>query len=421
MKTAGPEGKTQSPSRQQEKSREQCVTQTELAVDEHLVADKVHSELARMFNERMIASAFAAPLGIGFLAWLQAEAAGPQQALLWTMVMIALELLIIGFGAAFRKTSLEGRNPHIWLQAQLACCGAVGLAWGAATWVVWSPDKFLYYIIALCVLVGVSFSSLVVMTPMRFGMRAFLMGIGALPLLQLLTIDTPINRELGAGWLIMIGIQLWYAVDLRHELVQQIDSSVRNGLLVQRLQQVGLELTRANTDLNLAMGQLNQLLTFDQLTGAYSRRHFMDELERQVAHATRHGAALSLIMLDLDHFKQINDQHGHAVGDRVLREAAVQVQGQLRDGDLLGRVGGEEFLVLLPMTGGAQAARLAERLRAALEAVRLGEGDLTIQLTGSFGVAALTVNEEAGAWLRRVDQALYLAKTLGRNRVVAAG
>ena len=396
------------------------MAQTELAVDEQRVAEQVRSELTRLLNDRMVGSAFISPLGFGFLAWLAYEAVGARQAFTWSALMVAVQLLIIVCGLGFRKAQQQGRNTHLWLQAQLACCGAVGLLWGAATWVVWTPDKFFHYIIALCVLVGVSFSSLVVMTPIRFGIHAFLVGLGALPLLQLLSIDTPMNHEIGVGWVVMIGIQLWYAANLHRELVQQIDSSVRNGLLVQRLQQVGQELGKANADLNVAMAQLNQLLTFDEMTGAYSRSHFLDELERQVAHATRHGAPVSLIMLDLDYFKQINDRHGHAAGDRALRAAATEVQEQLRDGDLLGRVGGEEFLVLLPMTGGPAATRLAERLCAALATVQLTEGDQTIHLSGSFGVAELRPPEESSAWLRRVDAALYQAKTLGRNRVVTA-
>ena len=396
------------------------MTQSGLAVDEHRVAGQVQSELARVFNERMVGSAFISPLGIGFLAWLQNEAVGARHALSWSGLVVAVQMLIIACGFAFRRAEQRGGNTHLWLKAQLACCAAVGLLWGTAIWVVWTPDKFYHYIIALCVLVGVSFSSVVVMTPMRFGFHSFLLGLGALPLLQLLQIDTPINREIGVGWVVMIGIQLWYATNLRRELVQQVDSSVRNGLLVQRLQQVGQELGKANSDLNLAMAQLNQLLTFDELTGAYSRRHFLDELERQVAHAARHGTPVSLIMLDLDYFKQINDRYGHSAGDRALRAAATEVQAQLRDADLLGRVGGEEFLVLLPMTAGPAATRLAERLCAALTAVQLAEGDQKIHLSGSFGVAELLPREESSAWLRRVDAALYQAKTQGRNRVVTA-
>jgi diguanylate cyclase (GGDEF)-like protein len=125
-------------------------------------------------------------------------------------------------------------------------------------------------------------------------------------------------------------------------------------------------------------------------------------------------------MLDLDHFKLINDQHGHSVGDRALSAAVSSAKAQLREGDILGRVGGEEFLVLLPMTSREAAFNLAERLRTALAATPLAEGTQTIQISASLGVAELQPNEAAGAWLRRADQALYQAKATGRNRVVAA-
>jgi diguanylate cyclase (GGDEF)-like protein len=129
---------------------------------------------------------------------------------------------------------------------------------------------------------------------------------------------------------------------------------------------------------------------------------------------------VSLIMLDLDHFKLINDRYGHSVGDRALREAALHARAELRDGDILGRVGGEEFLVLLPMTNRAAACSLAERLRMALAAASLMEGTQTIHIHASLGVAELSPNEDASAWLQRVDAALYQAKSTGRNRVVAA-
>jgi diguanylate cyclase (GGDEF)-like protein len=285
---------------------------------------------------------------------------------------------------------------------------------------VWSPDKFLYYIVVLCVLVGVSFSSLVVMTPLRWAINSFLAGLAIVPLAQLFTIANPIGRETAVGWVVMIAIQLWYARQLRGELLQQIENAVRNVLLVDRLKDVGQELARTNSELSLAMGQLNKLVTFDQLTGAYSRHHFMEELERQSALNARHGTPVSLIMLDLDHFKQINDRYGHSVGDRALREAVLIIQAELRDGDMLGRIGGEEFLVLLPMTDRASANILAERLRESLEAVRLIEDTQTIRIPASFGVAELGKGEDASLWIKRADEALYQAKAAGRNRVAVA-
>jgi diguanylate cyclase (GGDEF)-like protein len=298
--------------------------------------------------------------------------------------------------------------------------------WGAATWFVWAHDKFLFYVTTLCVLVGVSFICMVVMAPMRWAMLPFAVGLLILPLAQLLFIDNPVGLEIGVGWVVMIAVQLRYSRDLREELVRQIDSSVRNLMLAERLTRVSHELTLVNSEkenrnaeLNAVMEQLNNLVTFDQLTGAYSRRYFMEELERQVALHERHGAPVSLIMMDLDHFKSINDSYGHGVGDRALREAALNAKAELREGDMLGRVGGEEFLILLPMTTLDAAANLAERLRVALAAVSLVEGMQIIRIPASFGVAELRDNEDATSWFQRADEGLYRAKAAGRNRVVS--
>ncbi len=395
-------------------------------VDEQLLAEMVQRESTSVFNERLIASALVSPMVIAFVVWLQVTAAGALQALEWGAMIAGVELLILFFGRGFRK-ALQGNRPiNRWLNAQLMCCGLLGLMWGAATWFVWAPDKFFFYVATLCVLVGVSFICMVVMAPMRWAMLPFAVGLFILPLMQLLVIDNPVGREIGVGWVAMIAVQLRYSRDLRQELIRQIDSSVRNSMLVESLTRVSRELTRANTEketrnaeLHALMEQLNHLVTFDQLTGAYSRRYFMEELDRQVALHARHGAPVSLIMMDLDHFKSINDRYGHEVGDRALREAALHAKAELRDGDMLGRVGGEEFLVLLPMTNLEAATSLAERLRLSLAAVGLVEGVQIIRIPASLGVAELRDDEDATAWLRRADDGLYKAKAAGRNRVVA--
>jgi diguanylate cyclase (GGDEF)-like protein len=400
--------------------KEACVASNEYSVDERLVSEKVQLELASVFNDRLVASAYVSPLAIAFVGWLQTEAAGAARATAWVLLIVSAQLVVIGSGRALRNAVSNGQPVTRWLNAQQACCGVLGLLWGVATWFVWAPDKFLFYIITLCVLVGVGFSCMVVMAPMRRAMIALAVGLAIAPLLQLATIDNPVGREIGVGWVIMICVQLWYAKELRRESLRQIDSSVRNVILVARLTQVSQELTHTNSELNSAMAQLNQLVTFDHLTGAFSRRYFMEALDRAVAMHGRHGTPVSLIALDLDHFKQINDRWGHSAGDRALREAAGYAKTQLREGDILGRVGGEEFLILLPMTGRDAAITLAERMCAALAAVSIEEGSHTIRIPASFGVAELRPNEDAGAWLRRVDEAQYQAKNTGRNRVVAA-
>jgi len=163
--------------------------------------------------------------------------------------------------------------------------------------------------------------------------------------------------------------------------------------------------------------ELERLATYDGLTGAFNRNRFEGLLDDELERAERYAAPLSLVMFDLDHFKRVNDRHGHEVGDRVLQAVAAAVRQELRAPDRIGRWGGEEFLVMLPETGLPDAGRLAERLRARVEGAHPEAGDVSI----SLGVAAYGPGESRKAFLKRLDDALYRAKAGGRNRVEVAG
>jgi diguanylate cyclase (GGDEF)-like protein len=144
----------------------------------------------------------------------------------------------------------------------------------------------------------------------------------------------------------------------------------------------------------------------------------MAAIDTEVRRARRTGRALSLAILDIDHFKRINDTHGHPGGDSVLREIAALLQETTRETDLLGRIGGEEFAVLMPETDRAQAERACERLRAAVAArtIALAPG-ANARVTISTGVALLSAEEAGGDLVARADGALYAAKAGGRNQV----
>ncbi|GAB4060524.1 diguanylate cyclase [Uliginosibacterium sediminicola] len=153
----------------------------------------------------------------------------------------------------------------------------------------------------------------------------------------------------------------------------------------------------------------------DELTGLPNRRRFLAEAERMMSSATRHGLPLALIMFDIDHFKKINDAHGHVVGDHVLRELARRVIDKLRTEDLPCRWGGEEFAVLLPNTLEAAAVAAAERLREAVAAAPMVVGELILKLSISGGIAQLQPGESLNEFMTRADAALYAAKHAGRN------
>jgi diguanylate cyclase (GGDEF)-like protein len=167
--------------------------------------------------------------------------------------------------------------------------------------------------------------------------------------------------------------------------------------------------------------ELRRLASVDALTGALSRRAFRDEGRRALHLAARHEHPLSLIAIDLDHFKGVNDAHGHAVGDAVLKRSVAACLGQLRTSDVLGRLGGEEFAALLPHAGAAAALDVAERLRQAIGAELYGSGGGVFRVSASLGVVTRTRGvTDIDALLREADAALYMAKAQGRDRCVPA-
>jgi diguanylate cyclase (GGDEF)-like protein len=169
-------------------------------------------------------------------------------------------------------------------------------------------------------------------------------------------------------------------------------------------------------ELQWANQRLEELASIDPLTGASNRRHFLELAKAEISRAKRQGGALSVIMLDIDFFKSVNDRFGHETGDKVLVALAATVRAALRAGDIFARLGGEEFILMLPGQDRDEAFQMAERLR--LLIAQTDVADCTTHITVSAGVAGLeNESEEIDDLLRRANQGLYLAKNQGRNRV----
>ena len=160
----------------------------------------------------------------------------------------------------------------------------------------------------------------------------------------------------------------------------------------------------------------------DGLTGASNRTYFLDQLRKEVSAALRHGHQLSLALLDLDHFKAINDTHGHAAGDLVLRHFARTVNTLIRSEDTFGRIGGEEFALILRQCPEHEAIRVMDRVRDAVEHLDLMHGDTRIVVTVSIGISSVTPATATSdvMLMEQADQAMYRAKRGGRNRVVGS-
>lgn len=190
--------------------------------------------------------------------------------------------------------------------------------------------------------------------------------------------------------------------------------------LTQISSQIATTINRANV-----YAEILKHATLDALTGFYNRNQLEERIKQEVANAKRQKAPLCGIMTDIDYFKNVNDTYGHAVGDLVLKDIAKIIRGQLREYDIAGRYGGEEFSILLPFTKIEEAQKVAERLRASIEnkvvdisKVNPDSETKTIQVTISLGIYEMQENDNDEDLLKKADKALYQAKNTGRNKVV---
>jgi diguanylate cyclase (GGDEF)-like protein len=181
--------------------------------------------------------------------------------------------------------------------------------------------------------------------------------------------------------------------------------------------EVGLRFVSLYESLQQAQQVMERLALTDALTGVLNRGAIMARLEDEIARSVRERLPLSVGILDIDHFKLVNDAHGHLAGDAVLRDLVVRVGDVLRQYDILGRYGGEEFLIVAPHADLVQAAQVFERVRGAVAGQPFAVGDGPLWATVSIGVTTVVGNEPVDQLVARADEALYRAKREGRNRV----
>jgi two-component system cell cycle response regulator len=181
----------------------------------------------------------------------------------------------------------------------------------------------------------------------------------------------------------------------------------------------GTRLVDLQSQLLKAREDLRDQATRDSLTHLWNRSSILGELGRELARSERESRPLGVVIVDLDHFKQINDTYGHLAGDAVLREAARRMQNGIRQYDSIGRYGGEEFLILLPGCGEPEIFAQADRLRKQLAQAEMSVNDCSVRVTASFGVTTALPGERCTeeSLIRKADEALYVAKKSGRNRV----
>jgi len=235
-------------------------------------------------------------------------------------------------------------------------------------------------------------------------------------------------RLVGVGTVLILGLMLavmgWWSpqgLDLRREALNIAMAVVMLPVLsivAREVRQIRVRQLQQKETLAATLRQLHKLSTRDSLTDLYNRRHMMQMLEREVKRQSRKGGVFSVAILDIDHFKRINDRLGHAVGDAVLRDFSKRLRRAIRECDVVARWGGEEFLVLMPGTGRPQALLALERMRAKVVKHDWSQHAPGLAVRFSAGVAQHTGAELLNRTLEQADLALYQAKSAGRDRAV---
>ena len=348
------------------------------------------------------------PLHLGLAVWFAAYEAPAGRPLLqvWATDQWFLHMAMFGVVLA------AGACAHLLLSRDKQC-PVLGIVMQAAVVCVYFVYAMLAALADIRIGTGLSVFAMV------------MVGIAAMSLMG--PIFSALVFVAGAGFFALLILSADLEPWLLSSLYLQIFCSMLISMALSVL--VWMQFT-SNTILNRALNLTNQelqhkqqelefLAGHDTLTGLYNRREFLRRTEVELARVTRVPASVALLMLDLDHFKRINDEHGHPVGDEVLRQVAGVLNAAVRVTDIVGRMGGEEFIVLLPNTTPAGAQLAAQKLLEAFRAQPIVAAGMQLPLTVSVGATALPPHQRAtvNALYLAADQALYLAKENGRNRI----
>ncbi|WP_371234371.1 GGDEF domain-containing protein [Pseudomonas sp. QE6] len=378
--------------------------QHSIAVNDAMALPVARENLRRLY----FASAFAVAFDLIHILvfWLNLQGSAPEHDG-WRLDIIRIHatiaVLFSALGLLAWLASRPQRNAPLWYMKLLSLLAStVLLGFGIA---ITGADQQVTSSITPFLMSSVGAALIILMRP-RHAITLYILALSAFEVTMMLTQSTPeLRLSNQMGGLTICGIGLILSLILWH-------GHVRNLRQRQFLRQQRQELEEKNR-------QLEYLAGHDPLTGLFNRRQFDQLVTMELSRVSRQPAPVSLLMVDLDHFKFINDRYGHPLGDEVIRHAANLLRNYTRSGDSVARLGGEEFLLLLPDTGQSQARNIAEKVRKLLEETPLPMKDGLLYLTASFGIASLEAGIPGTYELlyAAADKALYRAKASGRNRV----
>ena len=353
-------------------------------------------KLQLLFHQSFLAT-FGSVGGALALSWLQRDLGNHEVIVPWLITLCVAGMVRLSLFWAYHRSALQYRTPARWEGVYWATLVFTAGTWGLGAFLLMSRDNLLSQAITLFFAIGMAGSAISAYSAYR-SMTLVAIGLVLLPTtLGLLTGSSSEQRVLAFTTLAFSAFVVRATRELSHALQS---------------------LLRLRRELEIEHRIASNAARTDELTGLNNLRAFKEQADTMFTASRCNGLPLCALLVDIDHFKQINDTHGHATGDRVLQAVAQALKTTLREADLCGRLGGEEFGVLLTGTNLHEALQLAEKLRLAIQAIVVPMDNTALRVTISVGVA------EAGAacadittLLAQADAAMYHAKANGRNRV----
>jgi len=333
----------------------------------------------------------------------------------WMMMMVLSLVLRISVMRAWgQRTS----DPFVWLKWFTASSAVMGIAWGAVGVFLFFYLNQVYAGLIIFILAGMTAGAAATNGVHARAAIAFAVPVLIPVLVYFAMLGTVVGGAMAMLVAVFFAMMVKVARTAESSLSEMVALKEEKSTLADTMQETVCQLTETQVRLEENAEELHRLATTDSLTGAMNRRHFFDQIKKEVYRAERYDRAVALAAFDIDHFKRINDTYGHAAGDECLKKFVDMINENIRESDIFARFGGEEFVLVLPETEISDALQLCERLRVSVADLVVHHNGSDITFTVSAGVTAIEPREyDFDRPLARADAALYAAKRDGRNAV----
>lgn len=364
------------------------------------IATQVRTDQLQLLFRQSFLATFGSVGGAMALSALQYDLGNLDIITPWLLTLCLAGIVRLSLFWAYNRSTPESRPPVLWETAYWATLIFTASTWGIGAFLLMSRDDLLSQVITLFFVIGMAGSAISAYSAYR-SMTLVTVGLVLLPTALWLLASPSSEQQLLAISALAFAL---FVVRATRELSHALKS-----------------LLRLRRELEIQHRIASNAARTDELTGLNNLRAFNEQADTMFAYTRRHGLPLCALMIDIDHFKHINDTHGHAAGDRVLQTVAQQLKTTLREADLCGRLGGEEFGVILAGADSREAQQIAEKLRLVIESITVPLKDAALHVTISVGVAESTPTcPDTTTLMEEADAAMYQAKAHGRNQVMCS-